>query len=79
MLPDILFLTVAAVVSGAQGWEGIEAIQADMDRRFEAMEKRFEAAQADIKDLYRALNLQTWKMLGAGGLLAALIKLLEML
>lgn len=69
------------------------ALREDSNRRFESIDRRYELIQADIKviqtdiksinteikNLYRALNLQTWKLFGGIGLLAALLKVMEMI
>nr|VFK38505.1 MAG: hypothetical protein BECKSD772F_GA0070984_102511 [Candidatus Kentron sp. SD]VFK44824.1 MAG: hypothetical protein BECKSD772E_GA0070983_104410 [Candidatus Kentron sp. SD] len=43
----------------------IRTLRQDMDRRFEAVTD-------EIKQLYRAINAQTWKMIGAVGLIVLL-------
>nr|VFK11402.1 MAG: hypothetical protein BECKLPF1236A_GA0070988_100543 [Candidatus Kentron sp. LPFa]VFK27583.1 MAG: hypothetical protein BECKLPF1236C_GA0070990_100493 [Candidatus Kentron sp. LPFa] len=48
-----------------------------VDRRFEQVDKRFEAVTDEIKQLYRAINAQTWKMIGAVGLIVLLGRLIE--
>nr|VFK35005.1 MAG: hypothetical protein BECKMB1821I_GA0114274_10954 [Candidatus Kentron sp. MB]VFK77152.1 MAG: hypothetical protein BECKMB1821H_GA0114242_11044 [Candidatus Kentron sp. MB] len=60
------------------------ALREDMDRRFEQvdkrfekMDKRFEAISNEIKQIYQAINTQTWKMIGAIGLIVLLGKLIE--
>nr|VFK58948.1 MAG: hypothetical protein BECKTUN1418F_GA0071002_11591 [Candidatus Kentron sp. TUN]VFK67546.1 MAG: hypothetical protein BECKTUN1418E_GA0071001_11541 [Candidatus Kentron sp. TUN] len=71
--------------------EEIAESRIDMDKRFEAMDKRFEAIDQrfeiidqrfetitmEIKHLYQAINTQTWKMIGAIGLIAVLLKLID--
>nr|VFK45323.1 MAG: hypothetical protein BECKTC1821E_GA0114239_10467 [Candidatus Kentron sp. TC]VFK51002.1 MAG: hypothetical protein BECKTC1821F_GA0114240_10017 [Candidatus Kentron sp. TC] len=52
-----------------------------VDQRFERMDKRFEQLRADmnqrLEQLYRAINTQTWKMIGGIGLIAVLGRLIE--
>jgi exonuclease VII large subunit len=50
-----------------------------VDKRFEQMredmDKRFEQTQEELKKLYQAINAQTWKMIGAIGLIVVLTRL----
>lgn len=46
-----------------------------MDKRFEQVGKRFEQTQEELKKLYLAINSQTWKMIGAIGLIVVLARL----
>ncbi|VFM95898.1 MAG: hypothetical protein BECKG1743D_GA0114223_100242 [Candidatus Kentron sp. G] len=48
-----------------------------VDKRFEQIDKRFESNNEEIKQLYRAINAQTWKMISAVGLIVLLGKLIE--
>jgi DNA anti-recombination protein RmuC len=52
-----------------------EQMRVDMDKRFEQVDKRFEQTQEDLKRLYQAINTQTWKMIGAIGLIVILARL----
>ena len=63
-----------------------EMMSKDMDKRFEQMDKRFEEMRKDLdkrfeqtqdelKKLYQAINSQTWKMIGAIGLIVILARL----
>ena len=58
------------------------ALRTDMDKRFEQMEKRFEQVdkrfeqtQDELRKIYQAINGQTWKMIGAIGLIIVLGRL----
>nr|VFK30111.1 MAG: hypothetical protein BECKMB1821G_GA0114241_10594 [Candidatus Kentron sp. MB] len=67
------------------------ALREDMDRRFEQVDKRFEQVEKrfeqvdkhfeaitdEIKQIYQSINTQTWKMIGAIGLIVLLGKLIE--
>nr|VFK20563.1 MAG: hypothetical protein BECKLPF1236B_GA0070989_12161 [Candidatus Kentron sp. LPFa] len=55
----------------------MRTLRQDMDRRFEQVDRRFEAVTDEIKQLYRAINAQTWKMIGAVGLIVLLGRLIE--
>ena len=46
-----------------------------VDKRFEQMDKRFEQTQEELRKLYQAINSQTWKMIGAIGLIVILARL----
>jgi len=46
-----------------------------MDKRFEQVDKRFEQMQEEIKKMYQVINTQTWKMIGAIGLIVVLARL----
>ena len=50
-----------------------------VDKRFEEMrrdsDKRFEQTQEELKKIYQAINGQTWKMIGAIGLIIILGRL----
>lgn len=46
-----------------------------VDKRFEQMDKCFEQTQDELKKLYQAINTQTWKMIGAIGLIVILARL----
>lgn len=52
-----------------------------MDQRFEKVDERFEQLRADmnrrLEQLYQTVNTQTWKMIGAVGLIVVLGKLIE--
>ena len=50
-----------------------------VDKRFEQMDKRFEQTQEELKRLYQAINAQTWKMIGAIGLIVVLARLADSL
>jgi len=57
-------------------------LRQDMDKRFEQVDKRFEQVQEEIKKMqeeikkmYQAINTQTWKMIGAIGLIVVLARL----
>ncbi len=59
-----------------------EEMRADMDKRFEQVDKRFEQVdkrfeqtQEELKKIYQAINAQTWKMIGAIGLIIVLGRL----
>nr|VFJ92258.1 MAG: hypothetical protein BECKH772B_GA0070898_100277 [Candidatus Kentron sp. H]VFK00825.1 MAG: hypothetical protein BECKH772A_GA0070896_102041 [Candidatus Kentron sp. H]VFK04855.1 MAG: hypothetical protein BECKH772C_GA0070978_102151 [Candidatus Kentron sp. H] len=41
------------------------------------MDKRLEAITDEIRQLYKAINAQTWKMMGAVGLIVLLGRLIE--
>nr|VFK40834.1 MAG: hypothetical protein BECKTC1821E_GA0114239_10084 [Candidatus Kentron sp. TC] len=55
----------------------ILTLRQNMDRRFEQVDRRFEAITDEIKQLYRAIDVQTWKMIGAVGLIVLLGRLIE--
>nr|VFK11401.1 MAG: hypothetical protein BECKLPF1236A_GA0070988_100542 [Candidatus Kentron sp. LPFa]VFK27582.1 MAG: hypothetical protein BECKLPF1236C_GA0070990_100492 [Candidatus Kentron sp. LPFa] len=55
----------------------MRTLRQDMDRCFEQVDRRFEAVTDEIKQLYRAINAQTWKMIGAVGLIVLLGRLIE--
>ena len=46
-----------------------------VDKRFEQVDKRFEQMQEELKKMYQAINTQTWKMIGAIGLIVILARL----
>jgi chaperonin cofactor prefoldin len=46
-----------------------------VDKRFEQVDKRFEQTHEELKKLYQAINSQTWKMIGAIGLIVVLARL----
>ena len=50
-----------------------------MDKRFEEMrkdsDKRFDQVHEELKKMYQAINTQTWKMIGAIGLIVILARL----
>jgi uncharacterized protein (DUF3084 family) len=46
-----------------------------IDKRFEQMDKRFEQTQEELKKVYQAINAQTWRMVGAIGLIVILARL----
>nr|VFJ92043.1 MAG: hypothetical protein BECKLFY1418A_GA0070994_102017 [Candidatus Kentron sp. LFY] len=48
-----------------------------VDKRFEQFDKRFEVITDEIKQLYRTVNAQTWKMIGAVGVIVLLARLIE--
>nr|VFK16880.1 MAG: hypothetical protein BECKLPF1236B_GA0070989_110410 [Candidatus Kentron sp. LPFa] len=52
-----------------------------VDQRFEKVDERFEQLRADmnrrLEQLYQTVNTQTWKMIGAVGLIVVLGKLIE--
>jgi septal ring factor EnvC (AmiA/AmiB activator) len=50
-----------------------------VDKRFEQVDKRFEQVQEELKKLYQAINTQTWKMIGAIGLIVVLARLADSL
>ena len=64
-------------------------MRVDMDKRFEQVDKRFEQVdkrfelmqgelknmQEELKKMYQAINTQTWKMIGAIGLIVILARL----
>jgi exonuclease VII large subunit len=52
-----------------------EQMRTDMDKRFEQVDKRFEQTHEELKKLYQAINSQTWKMIGAIGLIVVLARL----
>ena len=65
-------------------------LRKDMDKRFEQvdkrfeemrkdMDRRFEQTQEELKKLYQAINTQTWKMIGAIGLIVVLARLADSL
>nr|VFK18026.1 MAG: hypothetical protein BECKLFY1418C_GA0070996_10384 [Candidatus Kentron sp. LFY] len=47
------------------------------DKRFEQFDKRFEVITDEIEQLYRTVNAQTWKMIGAVGVIVLLARLIE--
>nr|VFK40102.1 MAG: hypothetical protein BECKTC1821E_GA0114239_100674 [Candidatus Kentron sp. TC] len=66
----------------------INALRQDMDRRFEViasgintlrqdMDRRFETVTDEVKQLYRTINAQTWKMISAVGLIMLLGRVIE--
>nr|VFJ61910.1 MAG: hypothetical protein BECKDK2373B_GA0170837_11058 [Candidatus Kentron sp. DK]VFJ68297.1 MAG: hypothetical protein BECKDK2373C_GA0170839_11804 [Candidatus Kentron sp. DK] len=69
----------------------MSVLRQDMERRFEEANGRFETItdeikqinveikqiHQEIKQMYRAINAQTWKMLGAVGLIVLLGKMIE--
>nr|VFK37945.1 MAG: hypothetical protein BECKTC1821E_GA0114239_1001160 [Candidatus Kentron sp. TC] len=69
----------------------ILTLRQDMDRRFEEVNKRFDDANKrfdaiageikqineEIKRMYQAINGQTWKMIGAVGVIVLLGKVIE--
>nr|VFK30441.1 MAG: hypothetical protein BECKLPF1236C_GA0070990_101109 [Candidatus Kentron sp. LPFa] len=52
-------------------------LRQDMNAMRQDMDRRFEAVTDEIKQLYRAINAQTWKMIGAVGLIVLLGRLIE--
>ena len=50
-----------------------------VDKRFKQVDKRFEELSHEIKNIYQAINNQTWKMIGAIGSIIVLSKLIESL
>nr|VFK40583.1 MAG: hypothetical protein BECKSD772F_GA0070984_10633 [Candidatus Kentron sp. SD]VFK45646.1 MAG: hypothetical protein BECKSD772E_GA0070983_10583 [Candidatus Kentron sp. SD] len=48
-----------------------------VDRRFEQSDRRFESINEEIRQVYRAINAQTWKMIGAVGAIVLLGRLIE--
>jgi tetrahydromethanopterin S-methyltransferase subunit G len=48
-----------------------------VDKRFEQVDKRFEQLNLEIKNIYQAINNQTWKMIGAIGLIVILGKIIN--
>ncbi len=46
-----------------------------VDKRFEQVDMRFEQTQEELKKIYQAINAQTWKMIGAIGLIVILGRL----
>jgi predicted transcriptional regulator len=46
-----------------------------VDKRIEQVDKRFEEIQQELRKLYQAINTQTWKMIGAIGLIVILARL----
>nr|VFJ55796.1 MAG: hypothetical protein BECKDK2373C_GA0170839_105011 [Candidatus Kentron sp. DK]VFK10065.1 MAG: hypothetical protein BECKLPF1236A_GA0070988_1003122 [Candidatus Kentron sp. LPFa]VFK32875.1 MAG: hypothetical protein BECKLPF1236C_GA0070990_1018411 [Candidatus Kentron sp. LPFa]VFK80059.1 MAG: hypothetical protein BECKSD772D_GA0070982_108212 [Candidatus Kentron sp. SD] len=62
----------------------ILTLRQDMDRRFEEVNKRFDTITGEIKQIneeikrmYQAINGQTWKMIGAVGVIVLLGKVIE--
>nr|VFK62799.1 MAG: hypothetical protein BECKTC1821F_GA0114240_108014 [Candidatus Kentron sp. TC] len=66
----------------------INTLRQDMDRRFEViasgintlrqdMDRRFETVTDEVKQLYRTINAQTWKMISAVGLIMLLGRVIE--
>ena len=64
-------------------FEQIDKRFEQVDKRFEEMRKdmdrRFEQTQEELKKLYQAINTQTWKMIGAIGLIVILARLADSL
>lgn len=62
-----------------QRFEQVDRRFEQVDKRFEQMrtdmDKRFEQTQEELKKLYQAINTQTWKMIGAIGLIVILTRL----
>ncbi len=56
-------------------FEQIDKRFEQMDKRFEQMDRRFEQTQDELRRLYQAINTQTWKMIGALGLIVILARL----
>ena len=48
-----------------------------VDKRLEQVDKRFEQLSGEIREIYKAINSQTWKMIGAIGLIVVLSKLVD--
>jgi DNA anti-recombination protein RmuC len=46
-----------------------------VDKRFEQVDKHFNDMQRELRAVYRAINTQTWKMIGAIGLIVILARL----
>nr|VFK11909.1 MAG: hypothetical protein BECKLPF1236B_GA0070989_102713 [Candidatus Kentron sp. LPFa] len=55
----------------------VNALRQDMDRRFETVTDEIKQLHGEIKQIYRAINTQTWKMIGAIGLIVLLGRLIE--
>ena len=55
----------------------ISELKTDSDKRFEQVDKRFEQLSGEIREIYKAINSQTWKMIGAIGLIVVLSKLVD--
>lgn len=60
----------------------LTALREDMDKRFEQVDKRFEKVDDNFRDMqqelikiYQAINSQTWKLIGAIGLIVVLTRL----
>ena len=49
----------------------------DNNEKFEKIDEKFEVLGNEIKNIYKAINNQTWKMLGSIGLIVVLSKLAE--
>jgi len=50
-----------------------------VDKRFEQVDKRFEKLHDELHNIYKAINNQTWKMIGSVGLIVVFSKLVESL
>ncbi len=48
-----------------------------VDKRFENVNNKFEKITDELKNIYGAINSQTWKVIGAVGLIVHLGKLIE--
>nr|VFK80037.1 MAG: hypothetical protein BECKSD772D_GA0070982_10811 [Candidatus Kentron sp. SD] len=57
--------------------EGMNTLRQNMDQRFEQVDRRFEAVTDEIKQLHRAINAQTWKIIGTVELIVLLGRLVE--
>lgn len=45
------------------------------DKRFDQVDRRFDQTNEELRKLYQAINAQTWKMIGAIGLIVILARL----
>ncbi|VFM96188.1 MAG: hypothetical protein BECKG1743D_GA0114223_100463 [Candidatus Kentron sp. G] len=55
----------------------MHTLRQDMHTLRQDMERRFEVVTDEIKQIYKVINTQTWKMIGAVGLIVLLGKLIE--
>lgn len=59
--------------------KAITGLEENNNKRFEQLNIEIKNINIEIKNIYKAINNQTWKMLGAIGLIVVLSKLAESL
>ncbi|MGI9213128.1 MAG: hypothetical protein ACR2HF_11715 [Methylococcaceae bacterium] len=53
-------------------FEQVDKRLEQIDKRFEQVDERFKEMNDELKKMYQAINTQTWKMIGAIGLIVVL-------
>jgi len=60
-----------------QKFEKIDQKFEKIDQKFEKIDQKFEKINEQLIKMHNAINMQTWKMIGAIGLIAVFIKLAD--